>query len=460
MSNLLRNIPSVTELLEKPPLQQISDSLHRSVVVNHVRGFLDQLRSQVQTSRDQIPIPEANELAERIAAWILVEEVSPLRPVINATGILLHTGLGRAPLATEAIEAMSEIAAGYASVELDLPSGQRSQRMQAVAPLLKELTGAESAAVVNNNAGATLLTLSAVATGKEVIVSRGQLVEIGGSYRLPDVMQASGARLKEIGTTNKTRLADYENAIGPETGALLQVHTSNYVIAGFSEATPLPDLVRLGQQHELPVIDDIGSGALIDFRRFGIQDEPTVAGSIRAGADLVLFSGDKLLGGPQCGIIVGRERWIKKIMKHPLMRALRVDKVTLAGLRATLQLYRDPDTACQRIPLLALLNTSIEALRQRAEQLASQLKGYDAVKDVAIVDDITYLGGGSVPTQAIPTCCLSIDSGNGSIDSLATQLRSAKTSVVGRIHQDRLLLDLRSLLPAQDPLLVAAFAAL
>lgn len=460
MSNLLRNIPSVTELLEKPPLQQISDSLHRSVVVNHVRGFLDQLRSQVQTSRDQIPIPEANELAERIAAWILVEEVSPLRPVINATGILLHTGLGRAPLATEAIEAMSEIAAGYASVELDLPSGQRSQRMQAVAPLLKELTGAESAAVVNNNAGATLLTLSAVATGKEVIVSRGQLVEIGGSYRLPDVMQASGARLKEIGTTNKTRLADYENAIGPETGALLQVHTSNYVIAGFSEATPLPDLVRLGQQHELPVIDDIGSGALIDFQRFGIQDEPTVAGSIRAGADLVLFSGDKLLGGPQCGIIVGRERWIKKIMKHPLMRALRVDKVTLAGLRATLQLYRDPDTACQRIPLLALLNTSIEALRQRAEQLASQLKGYDAVKDVAIVDDITYLGGGSVPTQAIPTCCLSIDSGNRSIDSLATQLRSAKTSVVGRIHQDRLLLDLRSLLPAQDPLLVAAFAAL
>ena len=300
MSNLLRNIPSVTELLEKAPLQQISNSLHRSVVVNHVRGFLDQLRSQVQTSRDQIPIPEANELAERIAAWILVEEVSPLRPVINATGILLHTGLGRAPLATEAIEAMSEIAAGYASVELDLPSGQRSQRMQAVAPLLKELTGAESAAVVNNNAGATLLTLSAVATGKEVIVSRGQLVEIGGSYRLPDVMQASGARLKEIGTTNKTRLSDYENAIGSETGALLQVHTSNYVIAGFSEATPLPDLVRLGQQHELPVIDDIGSGALIDFQRFGIQDEPTVAGSIRAGADLVLFSGDKLLGGPQC----------------------------------------------------------------------------------------------------------------------------------------------------------------
>jgi len=460
MSNLLRNIPSVTELLEKPALQQISNSLHRSVVVNHVRGFLDQLRSQVQTSRDQVPIPGASELAERIAAWILVEEVSPLRPVINATGILLHTGLGRAPLATEAVEAMGEIAAGYASVELDLPSGQRSQRMQAVAPLLKELTGAEAAAVVNNNAGATLLTLSAVAADKEVIVSRGQLVEIGGSYRLPDVMQASGAKLKEIGTTNKTRLADYENAIGPETGALLQVHTSNYIIAGFSEATPLPELVRLGQQHELPVIDDIGSGALIDFQRFGIQDEPTVAGSIRAGADLVLFSGDKLLGGPQCGIIVGRQRWIKKIMKHPLMRALRVDKVTLAGLRATLQLYRDPDTACQRIPLLALLNTSIEDLRQRAEQIASQLKGCNAIKDVNVVDDITYLGGGSVPTQAIPTCCLSIASENGSIDSLAAQLRSAKRSVVGRIHQDRLLLDLRSLLPAQDQLLLAAFAAL
>lgn len=460
MSNLLRNIPSVTELLEKPPLQQITNSLHRSVVVHHVRGFLDQLRSQVQTASDRIPIPGASELAERIAAWILVEEVSPLRPVVNATGILLHTGLGRAPLATEAIEAMGEIAAGYASVELDLPSGQRSQRMQAVVPLLKELTGAESAAVVNNNAGATLLTLSAVATGKEVIVSRGQLVEIGGSYRLPDVMQASGARLKEIGTTNKTRLADYENAIGPDTGALLQVHTSNYVIAGFSESTSLPDLVSLGQQHQLPVIDDIGSGALIDFQKFGIQDEPTVAGSIRAGADLVLFSGDKLLGGPQCGIIVGRQRWIETITKHPLMRALRVDKVTLAGLRATLQLYRDPETACQRVPLLTLLNTSIENLRQRAERLAPQLNESAAIKDVTVVEDITYLGGGSVPTQAIATCCLSMASASGSIDALAAQLRSGNIAVVGRIHQDRLLLDLRSMLASQDQLLVAAFTAL
>lgn len=460
MSNLLRNIPSVTELLEKPPLQQITNSLHRSVVVHHVRGFLDQLRSQIQTASDRIPIPGASELAERIAAWILVEEVSPLRPVVNATGILLHTGLGRAPLAAEAIEAMGEIAAGYASVELDLTSGQRSQRMRAVVPLLKELTGAEAAAVVNNNAGATLLTLSAVAAGKEVIVSRGQLVEIGGSYRLPDVMQASGAQLKEIGTTNKTRLADYENAIGPDTGALLQVHTSNYVIAGFSESTSLPDLVSLGQQHQLPVIDDIGSGALIDFQKFGIQDEPTVAGSIRAGADLVLFSGDKLLGGPQCGIIVGRQRWIEKITKHPLMRALRVDKVTLAGLRATLQLYRDPDTACQRVPLLTLLNTSIENLRQRAERLAPQLNESAAIKDITVIEDITYLGGGSVPTQAIATCCLSLASASGSIDALAAQLRSGNIAVVGRIHQDRLLLDLRSMLASQDQLLVAAFTAL
>ncbi|MCP3695829.1 MAG: L-seryl-tRNA(Sec) selenium transferase, partial [Planctomycetaceae bacterium] len=350
----------------------------------------------------------ASELAERIAAWILVEEIPTLRPVLNATGILLHTGLGRAPLAAEAIEAMGEIAAGYASVELDLASGQRSQRMQAVVPLLKELTGAESAAVVNNNAGATLLTLSAVAAEKEVIVSRGQLVEIGGSYRLPDVMQTSGARLKEIGTTNKTRLADYENAIGPETGALLQVHTSNYVIAGFSEATSLQDLVALGAKHQLPVIDDIGSGAMVDFQAFGISDEPTVAGSIDCGADLVLFSGDKLLGGPQCGIIVGKQHWIEKITKHPLMRALRVDKVTLAGLRATLQLYRDPDTACQRIPLLTLLSTPLANLQQRAERLAPQLAECGVIADVQVIADITYLGGGSVPTQAIETCCLSL----------------------------------------------------
>ena len=460
MSNILRNIPSVTELLEKPPLQQITGSLHRNVVVNHVRGFLDQLRTQVLTARDDIPIPGALELAERIAAWILVEEIPSLRPVINATGILLHTGLGRAPLAREAIAAMGEIAAGYASVELDLDSGQRSQRMQAVVPLLRELTGAESAAVVNNNAGATLLTLSAVATNQEVIVSRGQLVEIGGSYRLPDVMQASGARLREIGTTNKTRLADYENAIGPETGALLQVHTSNYVIAGFSEATPLAELVKLGAKHQLPVIDDIGSGAMVDFQAFGIHDEPTVAGSIRSGADLVLFSGDKLLGGPQCGIIVGRKKWIDRITKHPLMRALRVDKMTLAGLRATLQLYRDPETACQRVPLLALLSSSAESLQDRAEKLASRLSEVNAVEDVQVIPDITYLGGGSVPTQAIDTWCLSLKPRAGSVDQLATQLRSGKTSVVGRIHQDRLLLDLRSILPDQDDCLFDAFQTL
>jgi len=460
MSHILRNIPSVTELLEKPPLQRITNSLHRNVVVQHVRGFLDQLRSQVQTASDAIPIPGASELAERIAAWILVEEIPTLRPVLNATGILLHTGLGRAPLAIEAIEAMGEIAAGYASVELDLASGQRSQRMQAVVPLLKELTGAESAAVVNNNAGATLLTLSAVAAEKEVIVSRGQLVEIGGSYRLPDVMQTSGARLKEIGTTNKTRLADYENAIGPETGALLQVHTSNYVIAGFSEATSLQDLVALGAKHQLPVIDDIGSGAMVDFQAFGISDEPTVAGSIDCGADLVLFSGDKLLGGPQCGIIVGKQHWIEKITKHPLMRALRVDKVTLAGLRATLQLYRDPDTACQRIPLLTLLSTPLANLQQRAERLAPQLAECDAIADVQVIADITYLGGGSVPTQAIETCCLSVSPSNGSVDALATQLRGGNIAVVGRIHQDRLLLDLRSIMAAQDRQILDAFTAL
>ena len=460
MSNILRNIPSVTELLDKPPLRKISNSLHRNVVVHHVRDFLDQLRSQVHTASERVPIPGASELAERIAAWIMVEEVPPLRPVVNATGILLHTGLGRAPLAAEAIEAMGEIAAGYASVEVDLTSGQRSQRLQAVESLLKELTGAKAAAVVNNNAGATLLTLSAVATGKEVIVSRGQLVEIGGSFRLPDVMQASGAQLKEIGTTNKTRLADYEKAIGPDTGALLQVHTSNYVIAGFSESTSLPDLVRLGHKHQLPVIDDIGSGALIDFQEFGIQDEPTVAGSIACGADLVLFSGDKLLGGPQCGIIVGRQNLIDQITKHPLMRALRVDKVTLAGLRATLQLYRDPDTACQRVPLLALLNTPFENLQQRAERLAPQLTESTAVDSISIVPDITYLGGGSVPTQAINTCCLSVVPASGSVDTLATQLRLGANSVMGRIHQDCLYLDLRTVLASQDRLLVEAFAAL
>lgn len=459
MQNPFRNIPSVNELLESPPLRDMVDRVSHSVVVSGVRTFLSDLRDEVQTAAAEFKVPTAAELAERIAEWIVKDETPSLRPVINATGILLHTGLGRAPLACEAIQAMSEVAAGYASVEVNLATGERSQRVLAVESLLTQLTGAEAAIVANNNAAATLLTLTALAAGREVIVSRGQLIEIGGSYRLPDVMTASGARLREVGTTNKTRVADYEQAIGEDTAALMNVHTSNYRVVGFTEAVTTAELVALARSHKLPVIDDIGSGALLDLAKYGIHGEPIAAASIKAGADAVLFSGDKLLGGPQCGIIVGRRAVIDKIAKHPMMRAMRVDKLTLAALAATLRLYRDPETLELNLPLLSLISTPLENLRLRAERLAPQLSECGAVAAAEPLDDVTYLGGGSVPTQQIKTCCVAMTPAKGSVNEFAARLRNGCPSVFGRVYQDRFLFDLRTVFPHQDAALIAAVGA-
>ncbi|MAD80925.1 MAG: L-seryl-tRNA(Sec) selenium transferase [Pirellulaceae bacterium] len=456
MQNPLRNIPSVNELLEIPPLCGMVDRVSHSVVVSGVRTFLSDFRDEVQTAASEFKVPTATELAERIAEWIVKDETPSLRPVINATGILLHTGLGRAPLAGEAIQAMSEVAAGYSSVEVDLATGERSQRVLAVESLLTKLTGAEAAVVTNNNAAATLLTLTTLAAGREVIVSRGQLIEIGGSFRLPDVMTASGARLREVGTTNKTRLADYEQAIGEETAALMNVHTSNYRVVGFTEEVTTTELVKLGRDHKLPVIDDIGSGALLDLTKYGINEEPIAPESIKAGADAVLFSGDKLLGGPQCGIIVGRRSVIDQIAEHPMMRAMRVDKLTLAALAATLRLYRDPETVELSLPFLSLISTPIENLRSRAERLAPQLAALDTVATADPMDDVTYLGGGSVPTQQIKTCCVAVTPAVGSVSDFATRLRNGCPAVFGRIFQDRFLFDLRTVFPHQDAMLITA----
>ena len=455
MQNPLRSIPSVNELLENPQLANLVDRISHNVVVTEVRGFLDRLREDVQSTASDMNIPTPSELAERIADWIVKGEEPPLRPVINATGILLHTGLGRAPLAKEAVQAMADVAE-YASVELDLATGERSQRVAAVEKLLKELTGAEAAAVVNNNAAATLLTLAAIGRDQEVIVSRGQLIEIGGSYRLPDVMSASGTRLREVGTTNKTRIGDFENAICDETAALMRVHTSNFKVVGFTEEPSLAELVALGRKRNLPVIDDIGSGALIDFGKYGINDEPIARESIKAGADLVLFSGDKLVGGPQCGIIVGRKAHVQKIAKHPMMRAMRVDKIILAALAATLRLYRDLPTAEESLPLLARLSAPLENLRNRAERLAPQLAVAAVINQAEVIEGNTYLGGGSVPTQQIPTWCVALTPNEITVDDLSKQLRLGTPAIVGRIQQDRLLLDLRSVLPHQDAAIVDA----
>ncbi len=459
MQNPFRNIPSVNELLESPPLREMVDQVSHSVVVSGVRKFLSDLRHDVQNAAAEINVPSAAELAERIAEWIENDETPALRPVINATGILLHTGLGRAPLAGEAIQAMSDVGRGYASVEVDLASGERSQRVLAVESLLVQLTGAEAAVVTNNNAAATLLTLTALAHGREVIASRGQLIEIGGSYRLPDVMTASGARLREVGTTNKTRIADYASAIGDETAALMNVHTSNYRVVGFTESVTTAELVALGRKHHLPVIDDIGSGALVDLTKFGVADEPIAADSIRAGADVVLFSGDKLLGGPQCGIIVGKRAMIKKISQHPMMRAMRVGKLTLAALAATLRLYRDPQTAELSVPLLMLLGTPIENLRQRAQRLAPQMAACDGIATADAVDDVTFLGGGSVPTQKIDTCCVAVTPTKGNVSEFAARMRNGLPAIFGRVSQDRFLFDLRTVFPHQDAQLIKALDA-
>ena len=455
MQNPLRNIPSVNELLESPQLTALVDRVSHNVVVTSVRNALENLREEVQSTTADLNIPTPSELAQRIADWIVKSDEPPLRPVINATGILLHTGLGRAPLAKEAIEAVTDMA-GYSSVEVDLPSGERSQRVVAVAKLLTELTGAEASAVVNNNAAATVLTLAALASGREVIVSRGELIEIGGSFRLPDVMSTSGARLREVGTTNKTRVGDYQDAICDETAAMMRVHTSNFRVVGFTEAASLEELVALGRKRNVPVIDDIGSGALVDFSKYGVVGEPVAAESVKTGADIVLFSGDKLVGGPQCGIIVGKKTLVKKIAQHPLMRALRVDKLTLAALAATLRLYRSPEAAEESLPLLARLSAPLENLRNRAERLAPQLGATNVIANAEVVKDKTYLGGGSVPTQDIPTYCVSLTPEKLSVDELSTALRTGAPAVFGRVQQDRLILDLRSVMPDQDAMIVEA----
>ena len=318
--NILRNLPSVNELLETPALKNLVDRVSHNVVVSEVRAFLDQVRKEVTQRSEELELPFANasDMAEKIAAWIAKDEQPRLRPVINATGILLHTGLGRAPLSASAVDALAAVAGSYASLEVDPDSGQRSQRVRSVEKLLCELTGADAAVVVNNNAAATLLVLAALAAPREVIVSRGQLIEIGGSYRLPEVMEVGGARLREVGTTNKTRIEDFDRACAAETAAVMRVHTSNYRIVGFTAEPTLAELVALARKHNVLMIDDIGSGALFPLGKYGLQDEPVARASIAAGADVVLFSGDKLLGGPQCGIVVGKKGPIQQILAHPL----------------------------------------------------------------------------------------------------------------------------------------------
>jgi L-seryl-tRNA(Ser) seleniumtransferase len=454
--NPFRNLPSVTVVLQTQPLVGLETEYPREQIVGAITAELDELRKRLSQGEEV----DGELSAERVAAAASARLRHNLRPrlrrVINATGIVLHTNLGRAPLSASAVQAAADAAAGYLNLELDLDSGKRSSRQDPIREWVKVLTGAESATAVNNNAAATVIVLRAICAGKEAIVSRGQLIEIGGSFRIPDIMAVSGAILREVGTTNITRLADYEKAIGPNTGALMQIHSSNYRISGFTKSVALPDLVELGKKHGLPVIDDVGSGAMLDFNRFGFTGEPIVKESIQTGVDLVLFSGDKLLGGPQAGIIAGRTALIQKIEKDPLMRAFRLDKMTLAALEATLRLYLDEERALREVPTLRMLATTKDQLRPRAEALANRLRELPGVANVTLLDDVAYVGGGSLPDQAMPTVVIAIEPSGMNDTDLAYRLRTGTPAVMGRLSEGKLLFDLRTVFVEQVDELVEA----
>jgi L-seryl-tRNA(Ser) seleniumtransferase len=451
-----RRLPPVGAVLEHGVLADSVRTRGRAAVLGAVRAAIEEARRGLQSERPIAVDPES--LAGRSLA-ILANAKASLRPVFNATGILLHTGLGRAPLAQEAIDAVVAVARGYCSLEIDLEDGERGRRTSGIERLLCELTKAEAATAVNNNAAATLLALRALAAGREVIVSRGELVEIGGSFRLPEILEVSGAKLREVGTTNKTRLSDYERAIGPDTAAILRVHRSNFRIVGFTEASELKDLARLARENGISFIDDIGSGSIRADLVPQAGDEPTAQAAILAGADLVLFSGDKLLGGPQCGIMAGSRKAIDRVESDPLMRALRLDKMTLAALEATLGLALAQERGAERIPLWSMAATPVEILSKRAGALAERLcdlSGYHA----RVVQADSFLGGGSAPYERIPSSAVAIEPPfpppYDSEAGLAQALRRGEPPVIARVQRGIVLLDMRTIPPESDAELLDA----
>ena len=454
--NPYQNLPSVAKLLDLPALAAARGRFPHDAAAAAARAELDRIRALIAAGTAPDPFPDPETLAAAAAARLDREAAPRIRRVINATGVVLHTNLGRSPLAESAARAAYEAGRGYLNLELDLETGKRSSRQLNVRPGLCRLTGAESATAVNNCAAATVIVLRALARGKEVIVSRGQLIEIGGSFRIPEIMAVSGAALREVGTTNITRVGDYEAAIGPNTGLLMRIHTSNYRVRGFTKAVGIDELVVLGRKHNIPVVDDAGSGAALDFARFGLPGEPVVSDGTRAGADLVLFSGDKLLGGPQAGIIAGKAALVQAIEKDPLMRAFRLDKMTLAALEATLRLYADPEKAVRDVPTLRMLSMPVSALRDRAERFAARLRAVTGIATVEVRDDIAYVGGGSLPDQALPTVVVAVAASAISDAELACRLRAGVPAVVGRVQEGRLLLDLRTVFEEQEDELFGA----
>ena len=445
--NLYSRLPKVDQLLTNENIQQLLMTTPREIVIESIREVLAEFR--ILISNNNLTLEELdykiNNITEEVEAKVDSVLKSKLKKVINGTGVIIHTNLGRSLISQEIMEHITEIASHYNNLEFDLENGVRGSRYSHLEDIICRITDAEAAIVVNNNAAAVLLTLSSMAKDKEVIVSRGELVEIGGSFRIPDVMEQSGAKLVDVGTTNKTHLSDYENSINECTAALMKVHTSNYRILGFTESVSLEELVNLGHRRNIPVIEDLGSGVLVDLSRYGLQYEPTVQESIEAGVDVVTFSGDKLLGGPQAGIIIGKKKYIDIMKKHPLNRALRVDKFTIAALEATLRLYLSEETAVNKIPTLRMLTMTKDQIASKAEKLMFEIeqRSLDKLK-MNIIDDYSQVGGGSMPLEQIPTKCIVIHSEEVSIASLERNLRTYKTPIIARIFKDRLYIDLRT----------------
>jgi L-seryl-tRNA(Ser) seleniumtransferase len=461
--NLLRQLPGVDSLLSEASKKPDCRHIPKSLMLRAIRELLEVRRKAILNDSGKLEVSDLTTeiLLQQALERVAILQTLNLKRVINATGVVVHTNLGRSCLAPEAIEHVATTAARYSNLEFDLKLGRRGSRYSAVEDILCELSGAEAAIVVNNNAGAVLLCLDTLARNKEVIISRGELVEIGGSFRIPDVMAKSGGHLKEVGTTNRTHLRDYEKAIGSNTGLLLKVHTSNYHVIGFTATVPLTDLVALANRFNLAVMEDLGSGNLIDLAAYGLTDEPSVQAAVATGAHVVTFSGDKLLGGPQAGLIVGRKAIIDQIKANPLTRALRIDKLTLAALEATLHLYRDPATVINRIPTVRMLLMPKPEIEHRANQLKQRLEqlGFPELS-VYLCDRPSKAGGGSLPLLELPSCCVGIKIAAVSANAIEKRLRQNKPPIIGRIENDMYLFDPRTVIEDEFDIIAAAVQAI
>jgi len=441
-------LPGVDRILELTKADTYFEDIPKSILVHSVREILEALRNSILSGTPVLTEESLShsEILEKVKNTVQQAMTPNLIPTVNATGIVVHTNLGRSLLADRAVENISTIAARYSNLEFDLSAGNRGSRYSAVEDILCQISGAEAAMVVNNNAGATLLCLETIARGKKVIVSRGELVEIGGSFRIPDVMTKSGCILKEVGTTNRTHLKDYAGAIENDTGLLLKVHKSNYSVVGFTAEVSLESLVALAAKFDIPVMEDLGSGTFIDFSKYGLAKEPTVQESVASGANIVTFSGDKLLGGPQAGIIVGKKEFLDRIKQNSLTRALRIDKLTLAALESTLRMYADPEKAVNTIPTLRMLTLPLVQIEKKSNQLHTMLKGIGNPRmDIQQIERSSRAGGGALPLLDLPTRCLAVRVDGISANAMERFMRKNTPPVIGRIEEDHFIMDLRTI---------------